>query len=80
MGSTIGAGDTFIAGVLYGLLRSQGQQEDYQRVLSFANRLAGLKVQRDGFDGLAEDAFGLGSERDSDGSQSHTAPHLPRSE
>ena len=48
--------------MLYGLLRSQNHAEDYQSILSFANRLAGLKVQRDGFGGLAEDVFGTGSD------------------
>ena len=53
--STIGAGDTFIAGVLYGLLTAEDRQPDYQHTLSFATRLAGMKVQRDGFDGLGQD-------------------------
>lgn len=56
----MGAGDTFIAGVLYGLVgswSSQSEEIDYQRTLGFATRLAGLKVKRDGFNGLGEDVI-----------------------
>ncbi|KAK3937660.1 Ketohexokinase [Diplogelasinospora grovesii] len=50
---TIGAGDTFIAGMLYGLIC---HIEDWTREakLSFAVGLATRKVQRDGFAGLAQ--------------------------
>ncbi|KAL1952437.1 hypothetical protein VTO42DRAFT_5477 [Malbranchea cinnamomea] len=49
---TIGAGDTFIAGVLYGLLC---HEDDYriEAILDFANCLAGRKVTQEGFEGLA---------------------------
>lgn len=49
--STIGAGDTFIAGLLYGLIyRSKGW--DFQKRLEFANLIAGLKVTQEGFGNL----------------------------
>ncbi|EYE93692.1 pfkB family kinase [Aspergillus ruber CBS 135680] len=48
---TIGAGDTFIAGMLYGLLWKDDW--DTTKKLSFANRVAGMKVAQDGFAGLA---------------------------
>ena len=50
--STIGAGDTFIAGVLYGLFHSSTW--DLAKTLSFANELAGRKVAQHGFSGLSE--------------------------
>lgn len=49
--SAVGAGDTFIAGMLYGLIchdRDWGVREKAR----FAVDLATLKVQREGFDGL----------------------------
>jgi ketohexokinase len=48
--STIGAGDTFIAGMLYAWLC----QEDWDltKKIHFANRVAGMKVGQDGFSGL----------------------------
>lgn len=49
--STIGAGDTFIAGMLYGLT-CHGADWDLLRKLEFANRLAGWKVAQEGFSGL----------------------------
>ncbi|ERF75702.1 hypothetical protein EPUS_01532 [Endocarpon pusillum Z07020] len=49
---TIGAGDTFIAGVLFGLFYTQNQ--NMVKTLSFANELAGRKVAQHGFSGLAE--------------------------
>jgi sugar/nucleoside kinase (ribokinase family) len=55
--STIGAGDTFIAGMLFGLFRNHEEDVGYGGALSFATQLAGLKVQRDGFDGLSLDVF-----------------------
>lgn len=47
---SIGAGDTFIAGMLYGLVFREGW--DLQRKLTFANELAGRKVIQEGFGGL----------------------------
>lgn len=49
--SPIGAGDTFIAGMLYGLMCHGGDWDLLQK-LEFANRLAGCKVAQDGFSGL----------------------------
>ncbi|KAG5768026.1 hypothetical protein H9Q73_013989 [Fusarium xylarioides] len=53
----VGAGDTFIAGMLYGLIC---HPDDWSmgKKLSFAVRLATLKVQREGFDGLGRDMLG----------------------
>ncbi|KAL9623209.1 MAG: hypothetical protein Q9160_002524 [Pyrenula sp. 1 TL-2023] len=50
---TIGAGDTFIAGVLYAIFFS-GEDWELQRIMDFANELAGRKVHQAGFEGLAE--------------------------
>jgi ketohexokinase len=47
--STIGAGDTFIAGMLYGLHADAWSRE---AKLEFAVGLATKKVQREGFAGL----------------------------
>jgi ketohexokinase len=47
---TIGAGDTFIAGMLYAL--NCMQDWTLKRKLSFANEIAGRKVYQLGFDGL----------------------------
>ena len=49
--STIGAGDTFIAGILYGLFYNF-QNWDLEKALKFANELAGRKVTQEGFSGL----------------------------
>ncbi|KAJ5887588.1 pfkB family kinase [Penicillium taxi] len=46
----IGAGDTFIAGMLYAL--NCKPQWDLRRQLEFANHIAGLKVSQEGFSGL----------------------------
>lgn len=51
--STIGAGDTFIAGILYGLLWRKDDW-DMVRKLAFANELASRKVCREGFGGLGD--------------------------
>ena len=51
--STIGAGDTFIAGILYGL-RYHAQDWPTAKKLDFANRLAGQKVLQEGFAGLVD--------------------------
>lgn len=48
--STIGAGDTFIAGMLYAWL-CQGNW-NLKKKIHFANRVAGLKVKQEGFSGL----------------------------
>ncbi|KAI9755165.1 MAG: hypothetical protein M1815_005175 [Lichina confinis] len=50
---TIGAGDTFIAGILYGL-RYDAQDWSMADKLAFANRLAGQKVLQEGFAGLVD--------------------------
>lgn len=56
--SAVGAGDTFIAGMLYGLICHDDTECDNERhwddekKLSFAVNLATLKVQQEGFDGL----------------------------
>lgn len=46
--SSIGAGDTFIAGMLYGLVWRDGDW-DISTKLGFANRVAGMKVAQEGF-------------------------------
>lgn len=48
--SPVGAGDTFIAGMLYGLLCRKDW--DLTRRLRFANRVAGMKVGQEGFGSL----------------------------
>ncbi|KAL2868732.1 ketohexokinase [Aspergillus lucknowensis] len=48
---TIGAGDTFIAGMLYGLL-CNGDTWSLPQKLALANRLAATKVAQEGFAGL----------------------------
>lgn len=50
--STIGAGDTFIAGMLYSLIWRDNEW-DIERKLGFANRVAGMKVAQDGFGDLS---------------------------
>lgn len=52
--SSVGAGDTFVAGMLYGLI-CQADTWDVTHKLGFAVALATLKVQREGFDGLGND-------------------------
>jgi ketohexokinase len=49
--SPIGAGDTFIAGMLYAL-NCKGKDWNLSKKLAFANRVAGLKVSQEGFTGL----------------------------
>lgn len=51
LASTIGAGDTFIAGMLYGLT-CHSDDWDLSHKLRFANELAGRKVVQEGFSGL----------------------------
>ena len=46
----MGAGDTFIAGMLFGLLCHHDW--DTERKIEFAVQLATRKVQQDGFDGV----------------------------
>lgn len=48
----MGAGDTFIAGMLYGLV-CRGENWHTSRKVNFAVDLATLKVQQEGFEGLA---------------------------
>lgn len=43
--------------MLHGLLARQKPSVAYQDMLGFATQLAGLKVQRDGFDRLGKDVF-----------------------
>lgn len=50
----MGAGDTFIAGMLYGLVCRDERWTASQR-LDFAVELATLKVQREGFANLGTD-------------------------
>lgn len=50
--STIGAGDTFIAGILYGL--TCRKEWSVAHNLDFASRLAGNKVVQEGFLGLGQ--------------------------
>ncbi|KAJ5229259.1 hypothetical protein N7489_009967 [Penicillium chrysogenum] len=45
---TIGAGDTFNAGLLYGLIY-RGRDWGFRKKLEFANLIAGLKVTQEGF-------------------------------
>ncbi|KAF2481004.1 Ribokinase-like protein [Neohortaea acidophila] len=60
-----GAGDTFIAGVLFGILCRDGRQErrngkwSLKDTLDFANGLAGRKILQDGFAGLDKLVSGL---------------------
>ncbi|KAK1993040.1 D-sorbose [Colletotrichum falcatum] len=51
---SVGAGDTFVAGMLYGLI-CQTDTWDTADKLGFAVQLATLKVQREGFAGLGGD-------------------------
>jgi ketohexokinase len=48
--STIGAGDTFIAGMLYAWLCQENW--NLAKKIQFANRVAGMKVGQEGFSGL----------------------------
>ncbi|CAM1508398.1 Fc.00g052460.m01.CDS01 [Cosmosporella sp. VM-42] len=57
----VGAGDTFIAGMLYGLLCHPDDWSAGQKA-SFAVDLATLKVQREGFARLGEDVTGCEGE------------------
>lgn len=59
---SVGAGDTFIAGVLWGLLCREREGEggwSMQQVLDFANQLAGRKVLQWGFDRLGTAMRGI---------------------
>ena len=49
--STVGAGDTFIAGMLFGLT-CHADDWTLDRKLEFANELAGRKVVQEGLAGL----------------------------
>lgn len=61
--SAVGAGDTFIAGMLYGLI-CRNTKWDIQRCLRFAVNLATLKVQREGFRGLGNDTTTMRTEEE----------------
>nr|XP_036582966.1 pfkb family kinase [Colletotrichum truncatum]KAF6791862.1 pfkb family kinase [Colletotrichum truncatum] len=50
---SVGAGDTFVAGMLYGLI-CQAERWTLGEKLDFAVELATLKVQREGFSGLGD--------------------------
>ncbi|OTA61093.1 Ribokinase-like protein [Hypoxylon sp. EC38] len=52
---TVGAGDTFIAGILFALLCHQDW--DTERKVQFAVQLATRKVQQDGFDGVGAEVL-----------------------
>ncbi|KAH7381568.1 ketohexokinase [Pyrenochaeta sp. MPI-SDFR-AT-0127] len=56
---TIGAGDTFIAGMLFAL--KNHHDWTLARKLEFANQLAGRKVLQEGFDNLGRSMWELGS-------------------
>ncbi|KAI0471063.1 Ribokinase-like protein [Xylariaceae sp. FL0804] len=49
--ATVGAGDTFVAGILFGLLCHE-HDWDVEAKLRFAVQLATAKVQQEGFDGV----------------------------
>ena len=51
LSSTVGAGDAFIAGILYGFT-CHDEDWDLCRKVRFANELAGRKVVQEGFSGL----------------------------
>lgn len=51
--STIGAGDTFNAGMLYACM-ARDEDWDLGMKLEFANELAGRKVVQEGFQGLGK--------------------------
>ena len=53
LSSTLGAGDAFIAGILYGFT-CHDEDWDLSREVRFANELAGRKVVREGFFGLGK--------------------------
>jgi sugar/nucleoside kinase (ribokinase family) len=55
--SSVGAGDTFIAGMLFGLMEEARLENsvDLLSTLKFANRLASLKAGREGFSDLGAD-------------------------
>jgi sugar/nucleoside kinase (ribokinase family) len=55
--SSVGAGDTFIAGMLFGMMEAARVEQAVQlsRSLRFANVLASLKVGREGFSDLGAD-------------------------
>lgn len=61
--SPVGAGDTFIAGMLLGLISNDWPLSDIGGTTSFAVKLATLKVQREGFEGLGVDMGGTHSHR-----------------
>ncbi|KAK2789744.1 hypothetical protein FQN52_005869 [Onygenales sp. PD_12] len=57
---TIGAGDTFIAAILYALIY-RGKPAggfDVDSLVGFANQIAGRKVEREGFEGLGRAVWG----------------------
>jgi ketohexokinase len=54
---TVGAGDTFIAGMLFSVMQ-HGQDWELVRKLAFANEVAGRKVYQQGLRGLGEQVMG----------------------
>lgn len=51
MVDVVGAGDTFIGGILFSIL-CHAEDWDLHRKLEFATELAGLKCVQEGFNGL----------------------------
>jgi ketohexokinase len=58
--SAVGAGDTFIAGMLYALV-CHGEDWDTDRKVRLAVDLATCKVQQEGFEGLGATVLQPGS-------------------
>ena len=52
LNSAIGAGDTFMAGMLYSLIYHEEDWDLYKK-LKFSNELAGRKIVQEGFAELA---------------------------
>lgn len=54
--STVGAGDTFIAGIIFALL-CQNEDGDVESKVQFAVQLATCKVQKEGFGGVGREVM-----------------------